>query len=54
MTILEADTVPLELRDATVSPALAAIIDHAIRKDPSARFQSTREMQEELRALVLS
>jgi hypothetical protein len=52
VTILEDDIVPVARRAPAVPPAVAAIVERAMRKDPAHRFPAAREMRQALIAAV--
>jgi len=43
--ILEEDPVPVRKRGRSIPPALAEVVDRAVRKDPEERFQSAGELR---------
>jgi serine/threonine-protein kinase len=52
VTILEEDLVPVARRNPQVPPALAAVVERAMRKDPAHRFHTADEMRAALLAAV--
>lgn len=48
VVIMEDPIVPIRARNPAIPPALAAVVEQALRKDPAERYPSAREMRDAL------